>query len=224
MIDPEGRPIVDSPQEALEKMSSDYDSYRIVATLSFAKETKVQILGELEHVVAETSRAINQSRERGLEESASDWRKVQEFVRAQREEIRMWIFAGEQNFHASWECLVSAQGAAYWAARWLPSFLPAQLLEAHLTAVERVLFPKQMFFSPSLIINERDVECSICSERAGDCDHLVGEIYAGEVASRIIHGIEGVREVSIVEYPANKRSRAFTVGKLDSLTGLPVDL
>jgi hypothetical protein len=51
------------------------------------------------------------------------------------------------------------------------------------------------------------------------CDHIAGEIYNGEVAINRIHGIEGVREISFVDEPANKHARAFRYGDVDPLTG-----
>jgi hypothetical protein len=48
---------------------------------------------------------------------------------------------------------------------------------------------------------------------------VAGDIYAGEVAHRIIHDIEGVREISLVENPADKRARAMYYDGMDLLTG-----
>jgi hypothetical protein len=208
-----------TPEAALQELAADYEAYRIVATLSFSVRLKRAQLAGLEHTLSECVRAVAASRDAGRDELATRWREIEEFVRAERDGMRMWILLRENKFHAAWEALISAQSSAYWAARWLPTFEPGQQLEEQLEAIERVVFPRQKFFSPAMIINEADVECSICHARGGECDHIAGDIYAGEVANRIIHNITGVREVSLVDKPANKRARASYYGDMDLLTG-----
>jgi len=44
-----------------------------------------------------------------------------------------------------------------------------------------------------------------------------GRHLRGEVAHRIIHDIEGVREISLVENPADKRARAMYYDGMDLL-------
>lgn len=218
-FDSNGRPLVNSPAEALLKILADYDVYRIHATLSFSVERKRAVLEELQHTLAECKRATSASRAASQGGLATEWRQVAEFVQAQRDELQMWLLVNDGKMHAAWEMLISAQGAAYRAARWLPDFEPAQHLQSHLADVERVLFPKQTFLSPSMIIEESDIECSICKSRGNVCDHIAGEVYDGEVAANIIHRVSGVREVSFVDEPANKRCRALSYGGMDLLTG-----
>jgi hypothetical protein len=217
--DAEGRPLVNTPEEALQQLASDYDTYRFAATLSFSMQKKRAVLAGLEHTLNECKRVVTANRAAGRGEFATRWRKIEEFVRAQHAEMRMWILVRDHKFHAAWEALMSAQGSALWAARWLPEFEPAQRLEEHLDAVQLALFPKQRFFSPSMIIDESEVECTICHVRGGECDHIVGDVYAGEVANRLIHRLKGIREVSMVDNPANKYARAMSYGGMDLLTG-----
>jgi hypothetical protein len=217
--DEAGRPLVNTPEEALKQLAADYDVHRIVAALSFTVRKKRAALQGLEHTLSECKRAVAGNRAGGNEDFATQWRQVEEFVQALHDEMRMALFIREQKFHAAWSALISAQGSAHWAARWLPDFEPAQDLEQHLSAVERVAFPKQRFFSPSMVIDEADVECNICHVRGGECDHIAGDIYAGEVAHRVIHSIKGVREVSMVDNPANKQARAMSYDGMDLLTG-----
>lgn len=221
--DPEGRPLVATPAEALCLMALEYHEYRFAANLSFSVRKKRAMLAGLEHTLSECNRAAAGSRFSGDPENATSWRQLAEFVQAQRDEMRMWIHLREQRFHDAWDALIVAQARAHRAARWLPEFEPAQHLREHLAEVERAVFPRQKYFSPSLIINEADVECSICAVRGGECDHIAGDVYAGEVASRIINNIEGIREVSIVDNPANKDARALSYGGVDLLTGEEAD-
>lgn len=71
------------------------------------------------------------------------------------------------------------------------------------------LFPYKMFFSPAYI--EHKVECSICGTQVlprTNCEHRLGEIYAGEMCYRIVKEAEFL-EVSLVESPVQKYSVAF---------------
>jgi hypothetical protein len=74
--------------------------------------------------------------------------------------------------------------------------------------LEKLLFPPQMFLSLGLIIKES--KCSICGKEYGECKHIVGKAYMGQMCNRIITKSE-VKEVSVVEEPANKHARILTV-------------
>ena len=209
---------MNTPDEMLSALAGEYAAYRLLATLTSSLSKKRRSLEALEHTYRECVRAVVGTRAAGRVEEASAWRRVQEFARAQRDEMRMWISLREQRFHAAWEALVSAQYAAHFAARWLPDFAPAQDIDEHLAAVERTIFPKQRFLSPGFISDESQAECTLCHAVAGECDHIPGEIYAGEVAARNIRGIVAMRELSLVDNPANKHARVFRYENMDTLT------
>jgi hypothetical protein len=78
-------------------------------------------------------------------------------------------------------------------------------------AIERFqsLYPYALFFSPAIV--ELEKICSICRARISArvrCDHEVGEIYGGEMCSRIVTKGE-VLEISLVEQPVQKYSVPF---------------
>jgi hypothetical protein len=210
--------MVNTPEEMLTGLAGEYDAYRLLATLASSMIKKRRTLAALEHTYRECVRAMKGTRAAGLGDEATEWRKVQEFAQAQRDEMRLWIALRQQRFHVAWDALVTAQYAAHWAARWLPEIEPAQHMEQHLAEVERTVFPKQQFLSPALIVDESQVECSLCHIFGGECEHIPGEIYAGEVAGRNLHRIVGIREISFVDNPANKRARAFRYDNMDLLT------
>jgi hypothetical protein len=214
---------VNTPEEALAKLEEDYPWYRRIATFSFKPKLKEAALSEVDYSLAECKRAVDGSRRAHDEPAATSWRKIAEFIEAQHYELQMWLFLNDNSMHAAWDSLISGQTSAHWAARWLPEFEPAQHLDSHLAEVERIIFPKQQFLSPSLIIDEASVECSICHSVGHTCEHIAGELYSGEVAANIIHGIEGVREISFVDDPASKHARAFRYGNVDPLTGGDVE-
>jgi hypothetical protein len=219
LVDAAGRPIVNTPAEALERLSETYDVHRFAANFAFVSSVKMRLLRDYEHMMREAEREIERLRPLGEGDVASRWREVELYVHALHDEVRMWLFLAEHDMHAAWEALVAAQGNAHWAAGALPDFEPAQKEAEHLALIERVIFPPQRFFSPGMIIDEGTVECSICHAFAGQCDHLAGEIYDGEQAVRIIHHILDLREVSLVEKPANKHARATSYSGMDLLTG-----
>jgi hypothetical protein len=76
-----------------------------------------------------------------------------------------------------------------------------------LDAQEKIFFPPQTFCSPGLIV--RKSKCSICNLDYGECEHIKGKAYNGELCVRIIEQAE-LLEMSIVEEPANKHARAYS--------------
>ena len=73
-----------------------------------------------------------------------------------------------------------------------------------LDAIERLIFPPQVFLSAGMIVGSQ--KCSICRKEYDDCAHVKGRVYMGRFCtvtltpSRIDH-------VGIVENPADKRCR-----------------
>jgi len=71
------------------------------------------------------------------------------------------------------------------------------------------LFPYRMFLSPSLVI--RKCRCSICGQEMSirnPCGHRRGEIYDGELCTRIVEDAD-LLEVSLVPNPVQKYSVVF---------------
>jgi hypothetical protein len=91
-------------------------------------------------------------------------------------------------------------------------------IEKHIKQYQS-LFPYKIFFSPGILILE--AECSICGQRTSirnPC-HFLGEIYNGEMCSRIITNAK-LLEGSVVMNPVQKYSVIFPI---DSDTGERVD-
>ena len=97
---------------------------------------------------------------------------------------------------------------AHDAASHLDSYLE------HLDALEHHMFPAQMFFSPGMII--REARCSICGQEYGECDHLAGKPYMGELCTREIVHVD-LEEVSLVTNPANKHARGIIISDKDGI-------
>lgn len=74
-----------------------------------------------------------------------------------------------------------------------------------LAAVERVVFPPQVFVSAGFA--SKAPKCSVCRSSYGSFDHLVGMPYRGEFC-RLVYSTTTATKVSFVDFPADKRCRA----------------
>lgn len=139
------------------------------------------------------------------EDAANAMLSIEEMITALLSELRMWIALKGEDADAAWAQLVSAQYAARTAmqAHMVASHLDGYI--NHLHDLERVLFPPLAFFSPSYIIEHST--CSICGQEYGECDHIVGKAYMGQICTRLIEKVKEITEVSLVDEPANKRAR-----------------
>jgi hypothetical protein len=82
------------------------------------------------------------------------------------------------------------------------------------------LFPYRVFCSPEILADKKT--CSVCGRDISirnPCGHKVGEIYDGEICSRIVEKWRGVG-YSLVTHPVQKYSVAFLT---DPNTGQPRD-
>lgn len=139
------------------------------------------------------------------EDAANAMLSIEEMITALLSELRMWIALKGEDADAAWDQLVSAQYAARTAvqAHTIASHLDGYI--NHLHDLERVLFPPLAFFSPSYIIEHST--CSICGQEYGECEHIVGKAYMGQICTKVIEKVKEITEVSLVDEPANKRAR-----------------
>jgi len=157
------------------------------------------------------------------EDIANELLALELMLEAQAQELEMWLALKDSRAADAWENLISAQDAARSAVR---AHRLGEMLERsqeRLHVMEKILFPPQLFFSIGAIV--RESTCSICDSPYGECDHIKGRAYAGKICSRIISKAE-VREVSIVDDPANKRCRVLEITEggiaRDYLTWAPI--
>ncbi|QYJ91143.1 hypothetical protein [Shewanella halotolerans] len=119
-------------------------------------------------------------------------------------ELRMWLLLKENKPDAAWEELVTAQMATVDAVRAHSGFEHLAEHNRKLEAIERLVFPPQVFISSGMIVGKQ--ECSICGAEYGDCDHLVRKPYMGQFCYIIAKDLS-LDHVAIVEHPADKRCR-----------------
>lgn len=132
-----------------------------------------------------------------------------------RSQIEMCIALKEDRGEAAWNHLVAAQVSCRNAARvreqsegdgaavglW-------NLLHA-LLGWEQLVFPPQVFMSVGGIALER--QCSVCALPYDDCSHVKGRAYGGQLCTVVVLKMS-LREVSIVDEPANKHARVTHFG------------
>jgi len=155
------------------------------------------------------------------ENSANTMLSLENLIDAMINELEMWIALKEDDPNKAWDFLINAQSAVRTAAQAhsIAIELNAEGYANKLHLLEKFLFPPQVFFSPSFIIEK--AKCSICGKEYGECEHTVGKAYMGKMCYKIITKIKEIKEVSIVEEPADKHARML---KFTNDDGAPKDL
>lgn len=124
-------------------------------------------------------------------------------------ELKMWISLKEDDPNRAWEHLISAQYATRTSMQAHDSAASLQNYAERLDALEKVLFPPQMYFSSGMIVGRSD--CSICGAEYGTCGHIKGKPYMGKICYRIPRDLKKLTEISIVKSPADKRCRVLSI-------------
>jgi hypothetical protein len=119
-------------------------------------------------------------------------------------EITMWILLKESRPDKAWDMLVAAQMALAGALRAHKMFAHLEAQVQRLGAIERLIFPPQVFLSSGMIVATQT--CSICGQEYEDCPHVKGRPYLGEFCYVWIVPSE-VDHVAMVHDPADKSCR-----------------
>ena len=157
-----------------------------------------------------------------VEDGANELLAYEFMLDALANELEMYVAFKRDDAGAAWTHLVNAQMAASHAVK-------AHKAAAHLEqgyvprlhVIEQLMFPKLMFMSIGFIAEHS--ECSICGEIYGECDHVKGRPYMGELCACIIKKSK-LLEVSLVEEPANKHCRILSVTDSDGTAKDPLSL
>jgi hypothetical protein len=174
--------------------------------LSIARATELQeqACTDLEHqravLAEEKQRAIE-----SLDEDYANFLLGCECVcRTLMSELRMWLLLKTEKPEEAWNELITAQETAAAAARAHEGFSHLRRHGARLEAVERLVFPPQLYLSSGFIAKVQ--QCTICEAEYGCCDHLAGKAYMGKFCQIRFDDVT-VDHVSIVDQPADKRCR-----------------
>jgi len=156
------------------------------------------------------------------EDGANQLLAIECMLEALANELDMYVALKRDDPGTAWTHLVNAQMAASQAVR--AHAVAGHLEQAYiprLHVIERLMFPKQMFMSVGFIVEH--AECSICGSVYGDCDHIKGRPYMGQMCACIITKSK-LLETSLVEYPANKHCRILSFTDKDGVATDPLSL
>jgi hypothetical protein len=129
--------------------------------------------------------------------------RAQMVVSGTKHFLEMWVRLKEDEPTKAWISLVEAQQKFEIAQRILFDPVTDNFLH-HLLAVEKTVFPPQTFCSSAYSYSE--ASCSICGGKYGECAHISGRIYMGQICRRKPHE-PSLKEISIVFTPRDKRCR-----------------
>jgi len=179
-----------------------------------AKEFQLQAREKLKNLAKKIATLKKKAIAAAYEDAANEMLSYEEITNAIINELSMWIALKEDNPGAAWDYLVNAQRAAISAMQAHASANHLDTYLEHLDALENHMFPQQLFFSPGMII--REAKCSICGQEYGECDHVAGRPYMGELCSRLIVHAD-LEEASLVDNPANKHARGIIITGKDGV-------
>jgi hypothetical protein len=140
----------------------------------------------------------------GNEVNANLFLGMECLLKALHAELEMWLMLKRQEPELAWDHLITAQTATCHALRAAPGFSSLESHATRLDAIEKVVFPPQVFVSAGLIVSK--AICTICGTDYEECPHLVGLPYWGEFCFRKLTDV-AADHVAIVADPANKRCR-----------------
>lgn len=204
--------------------SQDFDA-RIKNAMRFcyftrAIELQTKQIGKVEKLLTEVEILKNREIDAANEDAANYLLSLECVAKATLAELQMYIFLKTDQMGKAWDSLVDAQSEAQAAVKAHPKASPMDGVLKRLSLLERAFFPKPMFCSPSFTV--RTSKCSICGEKYGDCGHIKGRPYMGKFCAEIIEKVDKLREVSMVDNPANRHARVIAYGegksKFDVLT------
>jgi hypothetical protein len=178
-----------------------------VCFITRGKELQIEALDTLASIKTKAVQLKERAIAHEFEDAANALLSFEEMADALIHELNMWIAIKEEKYAEAWDFLVNAQTAAINAMR---AHSIADHLEgymAHLSALEKHIFPDHGFCSMGIIVQRS--ECSICGQEHGTCDHLVGKPYMGKMCYEIISECE-LEEISFVRIPGNKQCRLMS--------------
>lgn len=207
--------------DLLDRIEKEVERFSRYGFIVRAIELQKDAVEDLNELLIEIKDIKEQFIQRENEPCANSLLSYELFVKGLIYEIQMLIEIKEDNPSKAWDSLVSAQTCVEASLR--IGFRSEELLKNYvirLHYLEKLLFPLQMFMSVGFIAEES--HCSLCEDDYENCDHIKGMAYMGKMCVEIFKKCYKLEEVSIVDNPADKRCRVYTIGeegkKIDFLT------
>jgi len=174
------------------------------------KKIQEQLRDELNPRIQACSTLKTEAIEASKESIANALLSVEFIFKAVYNDLSVWIALKEDKCDDAWDHLITAQGFVRCAMKSHSNLTGLENYSRRLHDVERIVFPGQIFVSSALVV--KSYTCSICAEEYGECGHVVGRAYMGEMCSKIPKGITSVDHVGVMREsdPQDKRCRAVT--------------
>jgi hypothetical protein len=181
----------------------------MASTLTFLPrgiELQREAIQELEALESAMQVLLDQMSSSNRNDEANQALSMKLLSRGVRHELLMWVSLKEEKWDEAWSNLVEAQESVEDAVRASPISLALNAINyaKKLQTLEMVVFPPQTF--NSLGYTATSLVCSICGGNYDECQHIEGRAYLGKLCT-FSSAIVGIKEISIVDKPENKRSR-----------------
>ncbi len=199
----------ESFDELQREMNQTIDRCKKFLYVTRGKEFQEEVIVQLQSLLDKIRTAKNQAIEDRVEQWANSLLLCECITNAFLEFAKMWVEIKNDEMDRAWESLINAQMAMRDAT--LVRDDP-QLCKFNewLHSIESVMFPSPMFTSIGYTVES--AECSVCGQEYGECGHIKGRVYLGQICACIISKCT-LNEVSLVADPANKHCRALSVGE-----------
>jgi hypothetical protein len=172
-----------------------------------AKELQIEAIEQLQTLMTKGKELKVRIISERAEDLANRMFSYEQVLQALSNELQMWVALKEDRSDEAWDALVEAEVSARIAMRAHEASKHLWGYLKRLKVIEALLFPPITFTSVGVLVKHST--CSICKEEYGDCDHLKGKVYMGELCAEVIHDAR-LLEVSIVPEPANRHCRILT--------------
>lgn len=170
------------------------------------EEFQIQSITKLEQIKKEVFKEKCISISNKDERMANIMLSAENAIEALLSELKMWIALKKREYDKAWDLLIEVQ--SYLRNSYQSSTESGFNFDGYsnkLLFIEMTIFPKSMFMSPAMIIDS--TRCSICNKNYDECNHIVGKAYMGKLCYQIVNKIKEMKELAIVEQPANKHAR-----------------
>ena len=200
-----GRCRLTNIDDLVEQINKELDECAVLAHMTRDSGLQREACDRLERLAAIAANYKEQAISHQFEDAANLFLGFIFSALALRSQICMWLYLKKEEPDKAWDCLVSAQRYADFAIAAHPDFSNVEEFRNQMEQIEGLVFPPQVFFSAGFIVQEQ--KCSICDQDYGDCDHIAGRPYMGELCSIRSKGLQ-FDHSAIVQEPADKRCRA----------------
>jgi len=209
--------------EFQQEITQTIDGCQKVLFISRGKEFQEEVIIQLESLLNKIQTAKTQAIENKAEQWANLLLQHECITQAYLEFARMWVEIKNDEMDKAWDSLINAQMAMRCAILVRDDHQLHRFNE-RLHLIESVMFPSPMFVSAGYTTEK--IECSICGQEYGECGHIKGRVYLGQICACIVRKCT-FNEVSLVADPADKHCRTLSFGERgrmrNFMTWRPVD-